>query len=795
MTSLSPTHLHMAQSNITPITYLLLFFFLASPLAHAAVTITLSITVQHPTLTTSPKANLTDVWDMMYVGLYSLSSAKLNMMKFAVQYINSQYDILSNIRLEIHGLNTFTSQATTIQAAFAGYASVKAKGFIGAESYGDIIPLQYIAGTYFVPQLNPTVVNQQLSDPATYRSLISVIPGSGDQQMIVISIMKKLDIKSALVISTDDTYGLEFSQMNFNVVAIALNMTFYNVILGNDENDFDRKLEIVRTQMQFYRYVIMHCTAKTGYDFLKKLGDNNLIGPQYLYILTHAMTIAMQESYVSGTSYAPYMKYADGAIGINARYNSNTPFAQQMRALWNETTLVDYGPYAKADVKTAWYAFDCVYAYALALDKLLKNYTVPELSGELYYNTLLDLDFDGATGRVNFNKTAARRYGLWDVVNFVFNSSSPVTPPPVLYTQNAIVDGRSNTSELNLLMPFAFFGGNTTVPAPYIAPVPPPLIRDFMPGLSAALGAVVGLALIVTIFASVMLFMFWPNFAKHGSFYSAVIILGAFFSLSSALMLLPKPTDGLCLAFPWLLGVGFSLVYGCLFIKTWTLYKVWLDAENFKKTNLSPYTILRGIGINVVLEIIVLVIWSAVDRPKAKYHKMVDDYEMLTCKTEQPTFWAIFIGIKGLWLIFGAILSILTRRVAVEYNQSSSIAYAIYNIAALLIIGIPLAISLEDIPGGRLIIEVAVIVIAFTFTIVCLFFSVWYRVFVPMEDVIGGVTVSGSRSPSSGSMRTGSSAGPRSGTRSGSGSGSGSGSHNQRSSADSKDEKDTSSSA
>jgi hypothetical protein len=268
-----------------------------------------------------------------------------------------------------------------------------------------------------------------------------------------------------------------------------------------------------------------------------------------------------------------------------------------------------------------------------------------------------------------------------------------------------------------------------------------------------------------------------------------VIILGVFLSLVSALMLLPKPTDALCLAFPWFLGVGFALVYGCLFIKTWILYKVWLDAENFKKTNLSPYTILRGIGVNLFFEVIVLVVWSAVDRPKAEYHKMVDGYEMLECKTKEPTFWAIFIGIKGLWLIFGAILSVLTRRVAVEYNQSSSIAYAIYNIAALLVLGIPLAITLEDIPGGRLIIEVAVIVIGFTFTIVCLFFSVWYRIFVPMEDVIGGISVSGSRSPT-GSARTGSSAGPRSGSRSGSGSGS---SH-QASSKESKAE-DTSSSA
>lgn len=240
--------------------------------------------------------------------------------------------------------------------------------------------------------------------------------------------------------------------------------------------------------------------------------------------------------------------------------------------------------------------------------------------------------------------------------------------------------------------------------------------------------------MIVAIFAALMLAMRLGNYAAHGIFYSALIVLGVMMSYVAALVLLPEPTDGTCLAFPWLLGIGFTFVYGCLFVKTWALYKVWTKAEKFKKSSLTPAYIIRGIGLYIVFEIIVLIIWSAVDRPKAKYLKMVDGTQMLQCQTEHPTFWAIFCGTKGVWLIFGAVLSILTRHVAQEYSQSRSIAYSISAITSMLVLAVPLAIELQTIPGGALVIEVGVIVIAFTFTLVILFFDVWYRYFFPAKE-------------------------------------------------------------
>lgn len=57
---------------------------------------------------------------------------------------------------------------------------------------------------------------------------------------------------------------------------------------------------------------------------------------------------------------------------------------------------------------------------------------------------------------------------------------------------------------------------------------------------------------------------------------------------------------------------------------------------------------------------------------------MVDDTLMAQCDDSTPAFWIIFLTVKGVWLIFGAVLSVLTRNIVKEYNESKSIGYAVW---------------------------------------------------------------------------------------------------------------------
>jgi hypothetical protein len=261
-------------------------------------------------------------------------------------------------------------------------------------------------------------------------------------------------------------------------------------------------------------------------------------------------------------------------------------------------------------------------------------------------------------------------------------------------------------------------------------------IREFSRGLSGGLGVVVGLSVILGIFACYMLGAHWSDFHLHGSFYSAVITLGVMIGYMAALVLLPEPTDTLCIIFPWLLGTAFVLVYGCLFIKTWVLYRVWQKAIHYRRSSITPKFVLKGIGLAFALEIAFLIIWTTTDPPKVRLLQMVDGTYERQCSSNQITFWAIFLSAKGVWLVFGVLLSILTRNIVKEYNDSNSIAYAMYNDIGLAIISVPLSFILTRVPGGALVVEVAAIVLAFSFTLCVLFFNIWYSLLFHEKDVL-----------------------------------------------------------
>lgn len=266
-------------------------------------------------------------------------------------------------------------------------------------------------------------------------------------------------------------------------------------------------------------------------------------------------------------------------------------------------------------------------------------------------------------------------------------------------------------------------------------------------GLAGGLGALVGVGVLVAIFSTVVLIMNFQTFKKKfGNFYCAVVIFGVFVSCAAAASLLPKPTDELCLVFPWLVGIAFTTVYGCLFIKAGVLYKIWSNSMKLKRTAVTPLTVVKIVGVALFIEIVFLVIWSAVDPPKLKVVEMVNDTTQEHCHSDTPAFWIIFLCVKGLWLLFGVVISVLTRDIIKEYNDFSAIAYAIYNNVLLLAIAIPLAIVLEEVPNGTMIISVIVVVLAFTFTIIILFFDTWLHVLFPDKFKFPGMGGSSSSS-------------------------------------------------
>eukprot|EP00026_Physarum_polycephalum_P010194 Phypoly_transcript_10347.p1 GENE.Phypoly_transcript_10347~~Phypoly_transcript_10347.p1 ORF type:complete len:388 (+),score=30.88 Phypoly_transcript_10347:1-1164(+) len=293
-------------------------------------------------------------------------------------------------------------------------------------------------------------------------------------------------------------------------------------------------------------------------------------------------------------------------------------------------------------------------------------------------------------------------------------------------------------------------------PWPWIKPpVVTPIVKHSR-ALSIVLGVITGICICVALAALVLLIVKRELFRKQGIVYCALILLGVLCTFAAALTTLPTPTNHLCMAFPWLLGLGFTLVFGCLFIKTWVLLLIFRSAEKLQKMKSLTLTvayIARLIISAVLIEVIFLIIWTTVDPPKAELRLTLEHNLQLMCTRTNPAFWAVFIGYKGLWLVAGVVVSFMTRNIREDYNESKNIVLAIYNCFVIMVVAVILAFILPNVPAAIVLIQVVAILVAFTFSLVVLF-STPFTSFVKGTDI--ELRASGVQSTTSaGSIRSG----------------------------------------
>jgi len=261
--------------------------------------------------------------------------------------------------------------------------------------------------------------------------------------------------------------------------------------------------------------------------------------------------------------------------------------------------------------------------------------------------------------------------------------------------------------------------------------------------IAIGLGVIVGVCILLATSSGIVLVVKRRHFARQGPFYCGIINVGVIIGYLSAVLVLLKQTDALCLAFPWFLGVAFNLVYGCLFIKTWVIYGMFRRAAQLKKVTVDPFYILKLMSIFLTIEIIFLVLWTVLDPPKI-YHMKINGGDPtspfeIQCRNKHDTFWIIFLAYKGLWLLTGGVLCFLMREVTKEYNKSKAIAYSIYNNVLIILLAVPLSAVLQNVKYAMMVVKVVGIICSFTFILFILNFSVWYKIFYAKFDIVAGM--------------------------------------------------------
>jgi hypothetical protein len=221
----------------------------------------------------------------------------------------------------------------------------------------------------------------------------------------------------------------------------------------------------------------------------------------------------------------------------------------------------------------------------------------------------------------------------------------------------------------------------------------------------------------------------------------------------------PDGRNMACMATPWLLSMGFTVVMSALYAKLWRINKLFHNGNAFRRTAVTakeaalPFAVL--FGTNSLL----LVLWTVIDPLKWEIRSVEGDKSRLygTCSDFGTAGW-VFLGLTvGLnlgALVLACLQAYKARKISSEYSESRSLGLALFCWLQILIVGGPVLFLIsDDNPNAKYFLQVALIFVACLSMLVVIFGPIFVQLRAPKPEegpvsvMHGNVRVSGLNYP------------------------------------------------
>jgi len=183
-----------------------------------------------------------------------------------------------------------------------------------------------------------------------------------------------------------------------------------------------------------------------------------------------------------------------------------------------------------------------------------------------------------------------------------------------------------------------------------------------------------------------------------------------------------------CMAIPWLVGLGWTIVFSALFAKIWRVNIVYRNSMKFRRLQVSEMDVLLPFGIMFTANLIILLVWTLLDPLYWDRIPLSELQSYGTCTADgNSPVWKVCISLlailNGLALFLANFQAYQARNLATEYGESKYIGMAMLCILQVVLIGIPLLFLVNSNPSASYFIRVTIIFV------IC--FSILSLIYVP----------------------------------------------------------------
>jgi len=191
-------------------------------------------------------------------------------------------------------------------------------------------------------------------------------------------------------------------------------------------------------------------------------------------------------------------------------------------------------------------------------------------------------------------------------------------------------------------------------------------------------------------------------------------------------------TDAACIAIPWTLSIGFTLIFSALFSKTWRVNKIFEERSTFFVVKVGFVDVAAPMALLLTLNTITLLCWTVISplEYKRRDHDGTDGWNRVistygSCVSSDGTAgWVPYIVIL-LVINFSSLLVAIVqvykaRKVSMAFSETN-IGFAFALLLQAFVIGVPLLFLVYDEPRNYYIVWMCLILIT-CMTLLCLIF-------------------------------------------------------------------------
>lgn len=181
--------------------------------------------------------------------------------------------------------------------------------------------------------------------------------------------------------------------------------------------------------------------------------------------------------------------------------------------------------------------------------------------------------------------------------------------------------------------------------------------------------------------------------------------------------------DRACMAFPWLLSSGFTIMFSALFSKIWRVNKIFHTAR-FQRITVREKDVAVPFAVLFSLNVILLVAWTIVDPLKWErvYEDELNSYGVCAAEGDAwKGFLSAVAAINAGALILANVQAYIARNIKDEFSESKWIGIAMASMLQMALVGTPLLALVYDNPNARFFVWTGIIFVVCTSLLLLIF--------------------------------------------------------------------------